>query len=758
MRYLTRSTVQFAVAACGIPTLLPVPVHAQASPPPQPPTGPTPDAAGGGTAAPNETVLPTVKVRARLPLFETAPETPGFKATRQDSATKSDLPIRETPQAISVITRESIDARQARDINSALELAAGVTTAGSMFAGHTPRSGENMTLRGQELDSSRDLRIDGFASGTAQNNIDLAPFERVEVIKGPSSMLYGQGSLGGFINMVRKKPQADTGVRAAVTAGSFDTKRVDVDVTGSLTSDDSVTGLVTLAYEDSGSFVDGVHSKRAVIAPTIEARFGSATRAALSVIYQGDKFTPSLGIALKRQGNELVPPDVPRSFYFGRPPIEESTADALHTSLRVDHELSNRWLATLVLHNSRNRLMGIADSYGYGLFTDEVTGTKGWTNLYSSWVAHDNRNWAGELRLDGRFDAAGREHRVLVGLEVNRQKYLAWGGGGYPAIGTGNIYEGFANAPFVPGASNPQSYDYDYGKSAQAAYGQVMLSVADRAKLLLGARYDRAKQHSEDVFYAQPRAEKADNASTFRVGATYDFLPMLTGYANYAQSFNPILDLSRSGILDPERGQGYEVGLKAEPFDKRMLATVGVFSQELNNRAIPDPTNKPNESFVIAGGLQRTKGVELELQGSPIQGLTLGVAATFLDAEYIDRNDPNFGLTPGGIVKRQAGFFIGYEFRSGPLPGLGVNATLVDVGDRIVMKNAGSVDAVNLIVPGYRRLDLGLSYSGWSKWTLALNVRNVTDETYIEQPNSAYDYAHFFGAPRAWQLRAEYRY
>src|SRR5262245_7207689 len=144
------------------------------------------------------------------------------------------MSLRETPQAISVVTRESLDLRQVRDVNGALELVAGAVAAGGAYAGNSPRSGESFILRGQELDGDRDVRIDGFSTGSARNNIDMAPFERVEVVKGPSSMLYGQGSLGGFINLVRKKPQAETAFKASMRAGSYKTYRAEFDATGAI--------------------------------------------------------------------------------------------------------------------------------------------------------------------------------------------------------------------------------------------------------------------------------------------------------------------------------------------------------------------------------------------------------------------------------------------------------------------------------------------------------------------------------------------
>lgn len=711
----------------------------------------TPNGAWSLQALPPEglTVLPAVKVEAQLQNpFDRPPERAGLKADYQDSATKSSLSIRETPQAISVITRDSIEARQALDLNSALELAAGVSTAGKAFAGNSPRKGEGFVLRGQELDSNRDVRIDGFTAGGDHNNFDLAPFERVDVVKGPSSMLYGQGSLGGFINLLRKRPQAERSLQVSAQAGSYDTYRVEADAAGALNAAQTVLGQATLAYEDSGSFIDGVQSQRLVIAPGVQWNLSERTRLFADLIWQDDTFVASLGIPLRQDGNELKPPKIPRSFYFGVPSGDDSEASALHTTLRLEHELSDRWLTSLQLHHSRNRLLGLADSYGYGFDED------GNTPLYASWVGQQDESWAGELRVEGRFDAFGREHRLLAGAEKNRFDNLAWGGYTAASIGSANIYDGsLAEAPRIDARSLPRAYDGRVNGSNEAAFAQVMFSVLDRTRVLLGARYDRARM--KDVFNGESATGddiQDDKKLTGRVGLVQDFGDTLSAYAVYAQSFNPVLAMSRSGVLEPETGEGYEAGLKGEWLDGRLGATLAVFRQELDNRPIPDPTNGPNDGFQISSGLQRADGVEVEITGTPLPGWTLSLASSWLDAEYVDRLDPDYGKTPGGTIKRQTALYTSYELQGGALRGLGGGATLVSVGERIVLSGD------NYVVGGYERLDLHAFYKGWQRWEVSLLLRNVTDETYVERVNSAYLYSHFFGSPRALLLRAQYRF
>ncbi len=681
----------------------------------------------------------------------------GFKADIQEGATKMPLSIRETPQAITVVTRESIDDRLARDLTSALELTASVSiaggsTTGGPFAGRGLATGESFVIRGQELNDFRDIRIDGFAVPT--RSFDLAAFERVEVIKGPSAALYGQGSLGGFINIVRKKPLAEFGGSAVAQVGSWNNYRAEVDVTGSLK--DSITGRVTAVYDDGDSFINGVATRVAVIAPSVQFEIGEATTATIDVLYQDEQFVPSHGIPLRPEGHTLLIPEIPRTRFVGLPAQKDSSAENLLGTLTVEHEFSDRWLATLVLQDSSQDFHRYFDSYAHGGLAPD-----GESNLYADTALIERDAWAGELRLDGRFAAFGREHSLLVGIEKNeREDHTAFG---YMYIGRTNIYEGdFASVGTIPGGAAALPFNYDFGTRSrnQAVYAQVALSVAERTKLLLGARYDEAKQEALAYPGGIIGDRKTDREPTFRVGLTHDFTANISGYASFAQSFNPISDVGRDGnILDPETGRGYEIGLKSDWFDDRLGATLAVFRQDLVNTPIPDPVDI---DFSINGGKQRTDGVELEVSGSPATGLTLGFAASWLDAEYVDRADPYYGMKPYASAEEQYSLFAKYEFSGGALQGLGFGITAISIGDRFLGYPGmsqwvdGTVDDYALL-DGYERVDVNLYYDGFERWKLSLQVRNVLDERYIEHFRDI-ESNNYFGAPTAVIVRAGYEF
>ncbi|CAM9870815.1 unnamed protein product, partial [Phaeothamnion confervicola] len=677
----------------------------------------------------------------------------GFRAEEQGSATKTNLSIRETPQSIAVTTRESMDARQVRDLTSALELTAGLSSGtaadGGPFAGRGLGGGEGFLLRGQELDGRRDVRFDGFV--VASRTFDLAPFERVEVVKGPSSVLYGQGSLGGFINMIRRKPQAQFGGSFVTQVGSFDTYRGEFDVTGSLGGSDRARGRLTAAYDNSGSFTHHVDTEMKVLAPSFAFDINDSTKVLAQLLYQRDEYTPSRGMPLRVEGDKLKIPDIPRSLFTGVPSQEKSWGEVYLATLEIDKQINDDWLMALLFQKSGVKSERFFDAYSNHF----ALTTSGDVYMYSDTSRSQASSWAGELRVDGKFEAFGRKHQILFGFEhAQRDDDLAFG---YTYQGIGNLYtQNFRPENVLPGGAGNQLYDFDFSNDNldQGIYGQLLLSVTDRARILFGARFD----HS-DIDHLNNNTDlvdsKKDDEVTFRLGTTLDVNDQITAYAVYAQTFNPTTDArSESGrILDPESGEGLEAGLKTEWFDHRLALNLAVFRQELDNIPITDPSN---DNFSINGGLQRTDGVEIEASGKMSDALTFGAQFTWLDSEYVDSRDPLAGLKPYGLIDKQASAFVQYEIQDGPLHGLGFGGSIIYVGDRAHISYADVLPA-NDSLAGYERVDLNVYYKGIDGWDLSIQMRNVTDERYIERFRDIYQ-DNFFGAPRAILFRAEYSF
>ena len=285
-------------------------------------------------------VLSPVKVQSTAKTrFGDAPAEPGgLKAEYQSTATKMAMPLKETPQAISVVTRYSMDVRQVRDVPNAIELATGVsisTAGGGVSNGPGPFSGrgqygQRYLVRGRD----ESLRVDGFKLSMAEP--DPVVYERIEVVKGPTGF-YGNGALGGFINLVRKKPQEDFSATISGEAGSFETYRTELDVTGAIDQQKGMNGRLIVAYEDAGAFVEELESQRLVIAPSVEFEMGDKSRARLDLTYQKDRFHNSPGVPLNLVGDQIRPFDL----FSNRETLygvlgDKSETESLGMSLRFD--------------------------------------------------------------------------------------------------------------------------------------------------------------------------------------------------------------------------------------------------------------------------------------------------------------------------------------------------------------------------------------------------------------------------------------
>jgi outer membrane receptor protein involved in Fe transport len=316
----------------------------------------------------------------------------------------------------------------------------------------------------------------------------------------------------------------------------------------------------------------------------------------------------------------------------------------------------------------------------------------------------------------------------------------------------------------VPGGAAALPFDRDFNTTSdnQAAYGQVVLGILKGTRLMAGARYDQARQDRFDNISGTASDSQTDRKLTKRFGITQDLSPNITAYASYAESFNPVDAQTVSGdFLDPETGKGYELGVKTEWLNRRLGATVAVFRQDLDKQPIPDRTAPPTVDASISGGLNRTYGLEIEVTGSPAPGFQVGLSAAWLNSKYVNPEDPNYGLRPYDSVDWMGSIFAAYEIQGGDWKGLGFNATVVAEGKRSASDSFNETmfgpGTTELFLPGYERLDLGVTYRGFDHWRLAFTVRNVTDEKYIERFRDVSG-SNYFGSPRAALFRAEYRF
>lgn len=496
--------------------------------------------------------------------------------------------------------------------------------------------------------------------------------------------------------------------------------------------------------------MDDIESERVMLAPSLEYIVSDKTRILAQLMYQRDEFDSNPGVFLQVTGDRVKPFDKfsdPRELLGATG--DKSEVETREILLRVDHEISDHWLTSLLLQSNkstRDIIEGNAATvYYYGP-----------TNLYNSWL-RDSREftyWAGELRLEGKFDAFGKEHRILAGLSHDDGHEVRDFGLGWNYIGTVETFTGdFSSYGFQTREDIPTTLENDVTNTNSAAFIQSVLTLQEKTKLLIAGRYDETDnsgtQANADI------GKNPDKDFTGRLGLTHAFTSNVNGYAIYAESFTPTTAMDRDGrTLDPIKGEGYELGLKTEWFDNRLGATLAVYRQDLTNRPVTDPVDA---NFSVSSGLHRSEGIELEVTGSPYPGVTIAAAASWQDNEFI-KDDSFEGLSISGSVDNQFSFYGGYEWRGGAMDGLSIGATILVVDERQLILNDFDAGGYRQgYIEGYERVDLHFSYSGIGNWDMELLIRNLADSVYIESADRVWDGASF-GSPRAALFKATYHF
>ncbi|MBE9168809.1 TonB-dependent siderophore receptor [Pleurocapsales cyanobacterium LEGE 06147] len=628
------------------------------------------------------------------------------------TATRTDTPIRDIPQSIQVVPQEVIEDQGITRIGDALRNVSGVTPqrdiAGSNF---------RFTIRG--FDNSRILR-NGFRSGdvfgittsTATNSV-----ERIEVLKGPASVLYGQVEPGGVVNFVTKKPLDEPFYNLQLRAGSFGLIEPAIDFTGPLTEDRKLTYRLTASYQNSDSFRDFVDSEFFTITPVISYDFSDNTNLTFEYEYLQDNRTFDTGLPL-----DPVVFELPRERFLGGPDdFYDTTAHRFY--LTLDHRFSEN----IKLRSGFAAEIIDDDLPGFRLFdvdpeSNEISRIYSDTQIFS-----DNLSW--QTDLISEFNTGSVEHRLLAGFELARSSsenpsIRVVGENAEPlAI---NVFDPEYDPIPSPDEFN-STFDSDDLQSTLGFYLQDQVTLLPNLKLLVGGRYDFARNESEftSVFEGEPDSGESNfdsEAFSPRVGLVYQPIEPISLYGSFSRSFIPNSVTTIDGeVIEPERGTQYEVGVKGEFGD--FSATLAAYDITKTNITRTDPDNP---DFSIPIGEVKSRGIELDVAGEPVSGWNI-IASLFFNDAFISEGD-EFNPEGDTLINAPgsgASLWTTYEIQQGSLQGLGFGAGLFYVGD---------VEAEipnDFVIPSYVRVDASLFYRR-DNWRAQLNFQNLFNKKYLE--------------------------
>lgn len=681
-----------------------------------------------------EQQLPEVKVQAGAEQESPTGPVSGYVAERALSATKTDTPIIETPQAITVITRDRIEAQGAQTVQDALRYTAGLTP--DPFG--LDNRGDWSLVRGvQPVQYQDGLRM--LFGNYNNTRPDPYALERIEVLKGPSSVLYGQSSIGGVVNLVSKRPLPYTQREVQVQLGNYNRRQLAVDFTGPVDEAGVVSYRLVALGRDSDTQVDHVTDDRMLLAPSLTIRPSANTSLTLLVNLQEDASGSSVGFFPWR-GTVLPAPNgrIPTNTFISEPGWDEYKAKQAAAGYAFEHRFDDTWT---VRQNLRYSHSEVSYQSIYSAFPRPNINPDGRTINRTVYL---NKPTADAFNVDTMAEARLRTgplaHTVLFGVEYQHVDF-----GGRTAVpGSGvaapiDVYDPVYGNFRAPALTNIA----ETIQKQTGVYVQDQIKFAERWNVIVGARKDWVKSDTENT----PANKLDTDATTYRAALLYHAPNGLAPYVSYAESFQPINGFNfYNQPFKPTEGKQYEIGLKYQPRGINALLTVALYDLREQNRRTPDPVNPLNS---VQTGEAHVRGIELEGQASLSRRWDVIATYAYTDAEISQSNNAaELGKRLASVPEHVASLWSTYRFNIGNVPGF-----IVGGGVRYIGSSWDGTDTIE--TPAVTLFDAMLGYEQ-GPWRVALNGTNLADKVYETTCLARGDC--FYGSRRTVMATATYRF
>jgi len=666
-------------------------------------------------AVASERISDKQPLSSELPEVVVTEESPGYAASRSSSATRTDTPLLQTPQSVSVLKRSLLDDQDVHSLSDALVNVSGVV----------PTKPEEALLiapiiRGFPAETYLDgLSIFG-GNQQAFNPAGLVGVERIEVLKGPSSSLYGGGlgsPLGGLINIESTRPEiGKNGGFVGVRAGSYSTTNPYGDY--NVTLSDKLAIRLAGEYQENTSWIDKVHGKRVFFQPSILFKPDAQTEILFSGQYNRTRQLEYSGLPAQ----QALAGQVYRNAFPGAPngqPMTDINNRLGKVELRHKFDDGVRLEASAQFYTSN---VGEYGSFIYPALAAPDAATPTTYPIFPLTMSTRTRETALDAHLIAPFNMLGGRHEWVVGVAYDLTKFYS--GMGFDGTSVGSI-----------DLSNPQ-YNLAFGDKTpinstqtdryrtlatyvqdQAHYGRWHFTGALRLTQL---EFQEAEQGTDKTYHrVSPRA-----------GVNYDLLQGLALYAGYATAFRAPFGFIGSTIPKPETSRNIELGIKLDDKVRKLSGTLAVFEQTRDNVATADPAN-PLVS--IQTGQQRARGVEADMTWEPVRALSLLANYAYTRAVVTQDNTIPVGDSLARVPKHSGRLAFRYRVLDGAAQGLSFGAGITAIGRRqLILPNSVSV-------PGMATVDAQAAYD-FGRYTLQLSGYNLTGRR-------SYESYQYFGFP-----------
>lgn len=682
-------------------------------------------------------------------LGATTENTGSYTSGSTSTATKMNLSLRETPQSVTVITRQRIEDQALSNLNEVVQNTPGLT-----LRRHGPERSTYYS-RGFSIDN---IMYDGLPTALDSSYLsqdmlaaDMALYDRVEVVRGATGLMQGAGSPSAAINLIRKRPTQDFQGSVQGSAGSWDRYRSEFDVSGPLTESGNLRGRLVTAYQNQNSFRDVAENERGLFYGILEADLSERTTLTLGASNQNDNYNGNgwTGLPVGFDGSDL---HLSRSTSLAND-WEYWDRDTTSAFIELEHLLDHGWKLNL----SAQRKWSSLDMLGTYLSANTTTKT---INQMVGAGDYNERQNSFDLYASGPFELMGREHELVLG--ASRRTAVFEGDVATNRLLASNIDVHNWDSGAIAKPAQANLYDWLNTDTTQdGVYATTRLSLADPLTLILGGRLDWYELDSVYPYLNRPTPPtlKVTRNVTRYAGLIYDLDQYHSVYVSYTDIFKPQNYFDTSGSpIEPITGKNYEAGIKGEYFDGALNASLAIFQIDQENRAKRmdsqvDCPSFPTTSCYEASGKVRSKGIELEVQGALTPNWQVAAGYTFAETKYVkDANAANEGRLFDTDIPR-------HLFKASTTYNLPGDLNRWRVGGSLYHQNTIYNKGTGYYIEqeAYSLVDLMLGFKPTDQLDVRLNLNNVFDKSYynvisssVTTPSSVY------GEPRNLTVSMKY--
>ncbi|QNF33775.1 TonB-dependent receptor [Adhaeribacter swui] len=676
-----------------------------------------------------------------------------YKVDEPSSSLRITTPLLETPQNIQVVTKDVLRDQQV------ISMSDGVirNVSGAYRSEHWADLYTNIVARGSQMQAFRN-GFNAVNSYWGPLTEDMAFVDHIEFVKGPAGFMLSNGEPSGLYNVVTKKPTGRSAGEVAFTVGSFDLYRTSLDLDGRLSKDGRILYRLNLAAQNRKSHRANEYNDRYVIAPVISYQLDDKTKLTAEYTYQRANMS-NVGsfYVFDTQGFATLPVN----FTMLPTGLPGSTINDHSAFINLQHDINEKWKLTAQVAR----------------FNYYALGSSAWPNSISpdgkiirgisSWEANAKMTM-GQVFLNGEFNTGAIKHRVLGGLDMANKQYIADWGQSHALDTVGGEFDIHNPNNGVPNNGYPQ-FDFStpleqrafaIGANIDQRYAAGYLQdelgfFENKLRLTLAGRYTYVKQ-------AYGPSPIGDNHFTPRVGLSASITPSTSVYALYDQAFTPQNGIKANGeAIQPLTGNNLELGFKRDWLDGKWNTTVSLYRILKNNEAVADPTAPPSSGIVAEIGQKQSQGIEFDLRGTILPGLTLTANYALTESKVTKTTGVQPNIQVGDIVpgfaRHTANAWANYTLQNGVVKGFGVSGGFTLLSGRETYWDVSPDPSKTL--PTYFKLDGGVYWSN-NKIRIAANVYNILDDylysgSYYSWLNAYYTQTD---PPRNVRLSVNYRF